>query len=200
MNKIHDYESFSINNQTDKKLKSKEENMLSNQRSQEILIKGIFLAFLSILGNFLDTMLPCQTQYVLRTNPFIRQIVMFIVIYFVIDFSSTKVVNPTTHLLYSSVIYILFFLFTKSVLWFSIISILLLSINYIIGNYIKYYDFHNIPSHNLNAAENYINILIVINIVVGFIYYIIKQLREKKEFKWTTFFAGTIDCDSKNKQ
>jgi hypothetical protein len=171
--------------------------MLLNQRNQDILIKGVFLVFLSIIGNFLDTMLQCQTQYVMITSPLIRQIAIFIIIYFVIDFSSTKVVNPTTHLIYSSLIYILFFLFTKSVLLFSIISIILLSVNYLICNYIKYYEFHDIKTQYLTTIERYINIVIIINLIIGFLFYLYKQIIYKKNFSWSSFFIGTIDCENK---
>lgn len=197
MNNIHDYEAYNINKQGDINLKEKEENMFANQRTQDMVLKGIFLVFLSIVGNFLDTMLPCQTQKIIKQSPLIKQFLTLIVIYFVIDFSSTKMINPTEHLKNSFIIFILFNLFTKSILLFSIVSIALLSLNYIIGNYIDYNKFHNIQNQKLIEVERYVNVLIVLNIVTGFIHYAYKQMREKgKLFNWITFIVGDISCNT----
>lgn len=171
MNRIHDYEAYNINKQTDKNLKEKKEDIIENSRTQEVLIKGVFLVFLSIVGNFLDTMLPIHTQSIIKNNTTIKHILTFITIYFVIDFSSNKVSNPLVHLKNSIFIYILFVLFIKSTYIYSIISLMLLCINYVIGNYIEYYSVNHIDNRNLKHIEKNINFCIFLNLVIGFLHY-----------------------------
>jgi hypothetical protein len=172
MNNIQDYEAYTINKQTDKNLKEKEENIFVSQRSQELILKGIFLVFLSLAGNFLDTMLPRHTRDIINRSFIVKQFITIIVIYFVLDFSSTKRINPIFHIKNTIIVYVLFNLFTKSVFFFSAVSVILLCINYIIGNYIEYNKFNNIDDTKLSNIEKYINILILLNIFLGFFHYV----------------------------
>lgn len=172
MNTIQDYEVYNVNNPADKNRKEKDDSILTNQRSQELLLKGVFLVFLSLAGNFLDGMLPRHTRDIINSSVIIKQFITFIVIYFVVDFSSTTVVNPIVHLKHVVIVFVLFNLFTKSVFLFSAISVILLFINYIIGVYIEYYTFNNIDNATLSVIEKYINILIILNIFAGFIHYV----------------------------
>lgn len=193
-----DYESYHYTNSNimhDTDNKPHHKHAILNQRNQDIFIKGIFLMFLSVVGNFLDTMLPCQTQKLIRRNALMRNIIAFITIYFVIDYTSLKVSNPVEHFKSSVFIYGLFVLFTKSILFFSIMSIVLLSINYVIGNFIKYNNFNHKPTQHLESLEKYINVVIVINIIIGFIHYVYKQLKEQKRFNVFKFIIGDVNCN-----
>lgn len=193
-----DYGSYKYTNSEQEKINIDEkhqEHTILNQRTQDLLIKGIFLMFLSVIGNFLDTMLPCQTRKIIKQQSLLRHVLAFITIYFVIDYTSTKIVNPLNHFKNSIFIYILFILFTKSVLFFSIISIVLLSINYVIGNYIEYNNYKHEPVEHLVKTENVINIVIILNIVIGVVHYIYKQLKEQKEFNSYKFIIGNVDCN-----
>ena len=48
------------------------------------IIKGIFLLILAISGNFIGETLGCKTQKMLRENMFAKQMVVYLIIYFVL--------------------------------------------------------------------------------------------------------------------
>ena len=82
--------------------------------------------------------------------------------------------------------------------YFSLITIFLLSIIYLINNFIEYYlyiDNKKDIKKLINVKEKLINIEIII-IIIGFILYITKQKKEKQNWNLIKFIFGTTKCDN----
>ena len=54
------------------------------------LLKGVFLIVLTIIGTTVENTFSCQTLKVLHTNMFAKQIIIFCLIYFTIDFAAEE--------------------------------------------------------------------------------------------------------------
>ena len=51
-------------------------------------MKGIFLLILAVAGNFVAETLGCKTQKLLSENMLAKQVVILLILYFAIDFTS----------------------------------------------------------------------------------------------------------------
>ena len=103
-------------------------------------IKGIMLLLLAVSGNFIAETFSCSTQRVLTTNMYAKQMIVFLLIYFTINFADEEVgMNPTQHLLEAFVLWFLFLLVTKLNVVFTFIILLLVASFYIFQNYIEYH-------------------------------------------------------------
>ena len=166
------------------------------------LVKAIFLLILAVSGNFLAETLGCQTQNLLKNNQLVKQILIFFVIYFTLGLSSEKPVNPMKELKFAFTIWILYIMFTKTNLFFSLIVFTLFTINFIIQNYINYYQSlknnnKKQLAHKLTKIHNIINTIIVILLIIGFIDYFLKQYNDyKKDWSFLKFIFGKTECAS----
>src|SRR5210317_2062217 len=93
----------------------------------DYFFKGIFLIFLTLIGNFLSTSMPCKLQKLLTENIYVKNISLFILIYFTIDvFKDNSIKHHPLEILKSTfLIFISYILFTKQNLFTSVIIIIL---------------------------------------------------------------------------
>ena len=164
------------------------------------LIKGIFLLIMAVSGNFVAETLGCKTQKLLSENMIAKHIVIILIVYFAIDFTSGESKPPSEIIILSGTIYLLFILFTKMDITFTIIVFSLLAITYVITNYINYYkenDETNIDIIRLEKIRNYLYVFIIGLIIIGFSLYFIKQRKDHSK-SWSTlkFVFGTNKCKS----
>ena len=163
------------------------------------MVDGFFLLFLAISGNFVAETLGCKTQYIFSKNMYVKQLIVFSMIYFTINFTSTKSPSPQESLLKSIVLWIFFLLFAKMNPLFTILAIILLLCIYSVDNYEKYLHSKKNKSKD-KELKKYKKILagaIVICILLGsFIYYKEKRLEYRSQFDLKKFFLGTINCKS----
>jgi len=167
--------------------------------------KGIFLLILAVAGNFVAETLGCKTQKLLSENMYSKHLIILLILYFSIGFvNSEKPLDPKETFQLALSIYVLFILFTKMSLTFTIIVFCLLAYIYINSTYIDYYKKSN-PKKNKNEIEKLQNInklgyiWISILIIIGFGLYFKKQYTEHYE-DWNTmkFIFGVNKCDSMN--
>ena len=104
-------------------------------------VQGVFLLILAVAGNFVAETLGCKTQKLLSENMFAKHFIIISILYFAIDFSSgsNNPRPPWDTLKLTLVIYILFILFTKMSLTFSVIVFGMFITGYFINTYIEYY-------------------------------------------------------------
>lgn len=164
------------------------------------LSKGIFLLVLAVSGNFVAETLGCKTQKLLSQNMFAKHIVIILITYFAIDFTSGESNKPSDTIILSFLIYALFILFTKMSIEFTIIVFTLLTITYVITNYINYYkenDKDNSIIETLEQVIKYLYIAIISLVFIGFGLYLVKQ-RSAHYKSWSTikFLFGTAKCNS----
>ena len=164
---------------------------------------GFFLLILAIMGNFTAETLGCQTQKILK-NMIVKNIVIFFILFFVVDFSSKSQNNPYLTFKISLIIYILFILFSRNISICTLIVFMLLSLSYVLVTYRKYYQNKNMNEEKKNIYIKNINkfidigeLLIIIILFIGFALYFKKQYKDHKN-NWSTitFIFGKNNCNS----
>lgn len=165
-------------------------------------IKGIFLLILAVSGNFVAETLGCKTQKLLSEDMFAKHIIIYLIIYFALGFTSNNHVHPGELAKYSLLIWILFVLFSKMTLPFTIVTFILLAFMYIIHSFIDYYKHQGEEKHkndieNFQMIEKYTKSTVILMVIIGFILYFMKQYKEYYK-TWSTFkfIFGVNKCKS----
>ena len=162
------------------------------------IIKGTFLLLLAVCGNYIAETLSCKTQKYLKENMFLKHFIILIMVYFVINLMDDKIKHPSENLKITIAIYIIFLLFTKTNIYFTIFSFLILLIILIIENYKKYYKKNKNNKYKImEKIQNYLIYLLITIITIGFFLYFIKQRNDHKK-NWNTlkFIFGVVKCNS----
>ena len=162
-------------------------------------LKGVFLILLVIFANFLAQLFPCSLQKLFNDNIFAKHILILLLIFYTIHINDDINHHPAEILFYSVLIYFIFLLFSKQNLVFAIIALILLVAKYINYSFIQYYDNLTKPKkHNLNNINEYINILLLLVLLLGFFKYFIKQRKDhKKNWSFLKFLFGNVRCINK---
>lgn len=172
--------------------------------ASQSMLKGIFLIVLGVCGNFVAETLGCKTQKLLSENMFAKQFIILLIVYFAIDFTtSDKPIHPLENMKLSLFIWIIYLIFTKMSIGFTILLFLLLTGLYVLSTFVTYYDsIENNEQYKpfISAFNNNItNILYIFCaiVVIGFGLYFNKQYKEhQKNWSTITFFFGKPSCDS----
>lgn len=163
-------------------------------------LASLFLLLLTISGNFMAETFSCQVRKLLTNNMFAKHILLIFLIYFTTNLQS-DVGNPYIKLKRSIMIWILFVLFSKMNIYFTIIVFLLFASIFIMNNFIYFYDKRNNQDDikKRKLLTKYViktEIAMIIILITGFITYLIKQINEKKQFSYLTFIFGQKTCDN----
>ena len=171
-----------------------------------MIIKALFLLILSISGNFLAKMFSCQTQKLL-SNMYTKHLLLYFLIYFTLDFSSKdKQAAPGRLAGKALFIWVLFHIFSRTDIEYTIISFAILSIIYVLGNYKDYFNDHMEDEKEKQRLEKILStsqmILFAIVLMLQFKglieYYFEKKKEYGKKFKLLEFFVGHSKCRGKN--
>lgn len=160
-------------------------------------VKGLLLLFLVIIANFLGTTMSCNIQNLLETNPIIRNISIYLLIYFTINLYSTPEIHPITIFKNSIVIFILYIILMKQSFRFFLINVVLIIIIYI-NSQIKDYHVVKNDKKQIIASKKRNNILIfllLISLSIGFIEYMIVELKLHKKFNLERVLFETNKCN-----
>jgi len=169
----------------------------------DTIITGLFLFTLVVVGNYIGELLGCSTQHLLNTNIYVKHFFGILTLYFPVGFISSYEDNehPINTLMITILIYILFLLFTKMNIVFTVIVFFIFMIIYILGDYIKYYNYTNnkIIVKKLKLIQQILFYAMIVLILIGFTTYFIKQYKEHHK-NWSTlkFIFGTQKCKSVN--
>lgn len=167
--------------------------LLVNEKN---LVKSLFLLLLAVFGNFVGGTLSCKTQYYANNYMIVKHLLLFMMIYFSNNLFLDENVNPIYGLKISVIIWVIYLIFTKQDIIFTIISLFLLMSIYIIDNFQNYYEKNNKEiSDKLLYYRSIVKNLFVINLVIGFLIYLIKQSNEYiADFDITKFIFGIVNC------
>ena len=170
-------------------------------------VKGLFLLVLAISGNFIAETLNCRTQKVLSENMYAKHLVSLFILFFSITLFNGE--EPLKIFIKTISIYILFLLFTRMNLMFTIIVFILLTIYYISGLYLEYYikesekesekesDKYLEKIKKLHKTKELITKMILVFILTGFTLYFQKQYNDHhKNWSTTKFIFGVRNCNS----
>jgi len=180
-----------------------EKDTFSVQGQNLNTIVGIFLLILAVCGNFVAETLSCQFQKLLSTNMMAKNLVIIMIIYFAIGFtSSSSNLNPIEVMGRSLMIWVFFVIFNKMTLGFTLFAFSGLFAILICKNFADYY--HKLDKEkNKDLVELLINIsdklfaAVCLIILTGFMFYFSKQYHDySKNFSYTTFLFGKNVCAS----
>ena len=158
------------------------------------LLNAVFLVLLGLTSNYLGEIFGCKTQQLLQ-NDYIKHICILAIIYFTVSFSDSENVNPITKFKDSVLIWAALIMTLKMSPDYNKVIFILLSIIYVLYDYIKYYKKNNIEhdrTKKLTVLINYLQIVVVCIILYGFRkYYNLQKLQHGTNFTNAEFFLRT---------
>ena len=175
------------------------------------LLKSILLLLLAVSGNFVGNTLSCKTQYHMTNNMYIKHLLLILIVFFTLNFTTAENENPIHQIKRAFVIWICFLLFTKQNKTFTLLSVVLLILSYIIDTFSVYYQKNSEDikldekfrkknkdtSELLNKYKNYSLTIGILTIIIGFCIYIQAKYKEYGiNFNFLTFILGKTKCDS----
>lgn len=167
----------------------------------DIIIKGVFLIVLAVCGNFIAETLSCQTRKLLYNTMAAKHVITFMIIYVALGFTSdVNSTNPGYIIGYATIVYVLFLMFNRMDIYFTIMVFSLLCIAYVCNQFKQYYsnlDKQKYKStiERLDKAIKSLLIISVVVIVVGFTTYFSKQQTDYSgNFSIFTFIFGRVKC------
>lgn len=174
--------------------------------------KHLFILYLVISGNFIGNTFSCKLQKLLQNNMIFKHLIGFMLLFFFNVFiGESRDISPLNQLLYTLVVYIIFIITTKTNIYFLLIVIFIMFINYLLNETIYFYKNKydkNDKNDKNDKKEDYlykinlikkiqfiICIIMVSLILIGFVIYIIQKYNEyNKEFKISKFLFGIPNC------
>ena len=163
--------------------------------------KGLLLIFVAIICNFLASTMNCSVQHLIQTKPVVKCIIVFGVIYFTINFTSTS--DPSWLFLQSFLLLIVFILLMKQTWYTFFASLFILMIIFVLQQYVTYFQSIN-PIKYEKSIKRLRTTMLVFNILLGFVlvagnlFYLYKQYSERgsDNFSLVEFYLGTNECES----
>ena len=175
---------------------------VDKQINSEMAINGVFLLILAVAGNFIAETLGCKTQKLLTENMMAKHFITFMILYFAIGFTNSENdIHPFSILALSTSIYVLFILFTKMDMNFTIVVFGLLFVLYLLSSFLSYYK--NITPDNvvlistIESSQTILFYVVPLIIILGSSLYFMKQYKDHRNY-WSTikFFFGVNKCSS----
>ena len=165
-------------------------------------LNGVFLILLVVFGNYIGQLLPCNLQTLLTRHMYAKHILIIFLIYYTVHMNDKSYTSPLELLKYTLMIYALFLLFSKQNIYIALIVLILLGLEYINYSIITYNinssDPTSISIDILDKINRIFNYLIFILLILGFIFYFIKQRKDhKKDWSIIKFLFGSIKCTNK---
>jgi len=166
------------------------------------LTKGVFLLLLAVSGNFVAETLGCNTHELLKSNMFAKHILVFMILYFTISFTShNDAPDPKKNLIGAALVYGFFIMFTRMRLNITICAFFVLMILYLLSEFITYYTGHpgKVPPNRmeiLTDIQKTLYFLLPMIVLYGFIVYMYDQYRVngKNKSKLLKIIFGVPRC------
>ena len=172
---------------------------LINFKNLNEITKSIFLMILAVSGGFVAQTLGCKTQKLLIENMYVKHILIVMLVYFTSRvFSGDK--NPNENIKTTLLIYVIYLLFTKMNIYFTLLVFTMLCVNYILSTYVEYYEKMELKKsvyHNLKIFKKKLQLLHLSSYHwVLSLYFNEKYNDFGKDFSLTKFIFGIVKCDS----
>ena len=164
-----------------------------------MLMTAFFLLSIGTLGGLVGGgIISCRLQRFIRNNPWVKNLILFLIIFFTLSVTSKRMAPITSSLLNSLILYGGFVLLHKSELPELLIAIICFMIGYILH---KNYDYNlKVMEKDIIKLKRSSNIFFSIGcvvILIGFTRYLIRQRNDHKEnFNFFTFLLGNLKCSS----
>ena len=162
----------------------------------------VFLMFVGTFGGAIrGNIQSCGIQKIIKNNPIVNQLMMLMLIY---TFITKKDYAPKKQVTSLFGIYLLFTILNKNHIIGVFACTFLLLISFICKNMINYYNKQVITDKDnakciqrLKDIKKYCEILSLVCMLVGFLMYLQKQMREKgSNFNFIKFMFGSKKCSN----
>jgi len=143
------------------------------------IISGIYLLLSLVLANYTEPTLGKRINNLIHKNYYIKLIIVYILIYFTINFTSDDNIHTKEHIKNTSILFILYLMFSKIDIYLALLVFLLILINYTIYSHIIYLEIND-KKHKIKEYEkysDYLTFIIIIIVIIGFLY----QVYNKKQ-------------------
>jgi hypothetical protein len=167
------------------------------------VVTGIFLLVLAVSGNFIAETLGCKSQKLLSENMYAKNIIIILIVYFALGVTDEENTRPEENMIMALQIWMFFLIFNKMNLYFTGLSLLLITTVLIGKNYIDYYKKNNKNNEHDEKIEfigkvsrNIFTVNIGV-IIIGFLMYFRKQFNDHSaDFSFISFIFGKTQCNS----
>lgn len=160
--------------------------------------KGLLLLFLAILANFLGNTMNCGTQKLLTESPLFRNIAVYFLIYFTINFTSSNI-SPSKLFMNSGFVFVLFILLMKQNKILFVINLFIIFMIFVSNQSKMYYENKKSKKDvdHYHLRTKFFAETIPFTLILGFILYFVKQYSDYgTDFNILKFLFGTNVCDS----
>lgn len=163
--------------------------------NMDIMIRGLMLLFLSVSANFVGELLPCNLQKLLTNSMFAKHYVLILLIYFTITYPDSIDYPPLVYLAKTIFIWILFLVFSKMSLRFSMVSLFLLGVVYFLHTLSTNHTLERYKKDICHKMKKFVVVILIILIIIGHSKYFMKQWKDhRKDWSYTKFIFGTTKC------
>lgn len=160
--------------------------------TQTVPLYMVFVLYLVISSNFLAQLFSCRLRYMLDQSMAAKHVVGYMTLLFFVVLSSGMA--ATDAILNSLVIYAAFWVSTRMSVGYFVVFIVLAFVLYVLELYQRDHD-----NQRLNDAQNIIQAIMVIVLVLGFVFYMVEKMIEyKRQFSFKTFLLGKPECRGKS--
>jgi hypothetical protein len=153
---------------------------------------------MAIMANFLATTMNCSIQKLLIHSPLLRNVAVFFLIYFTINFTSSNNIYPPKLWINVLMVYGLFILLMKQNIYFLVANLTILVLIYTSIQLRDYYLTQNDIESGEIAKQRIVilDTLFFITLLVGFVSYASQQYQTNHaDFSWVKFLFGANVCD-----
>ena len=176
---------------------------------------GIFLLVIAICGNFTGETLGCKLQKVATESVYVKQLIILLMVYFTINFTSSTPAHPWEAIKKTIIIWLGFIMFAKQSLPTTALISALLVAAYFLDNNIKYYrtetvkekakggdinagilDTFKMTEERLVNAQKFVFMGASASLVIGFLMYLKNKHDEYGDnFDYMKFIFGVPTCN-----
>ncbi len=159
-------------------------------------IRAVLLLIIAVSSNFLGNTLNCGLQESLTNSPILRNLFLFLIVCFTIDFTSKSDSDPVDVVKRSFIIYIFYILLSKQNYSTLIVIFLLLVTVYFLYIKVNYETKQGNDPSKYQKSMDMLSLAIGGIAVIGFGFYLNRQYNEHQEdFDLLQFIFGKNKCD-----
>lgn len=160
---------------------------------KEVPLYMVFVLYLIISSNFLAQLFSCKLQYMLNNSMIAKHFLGYMTLLFFVVLSSGDTHSTSMALLYSLLVYVIFWFSTRIAFEYFVVFLFLSASLYIIHLYQK--ESGEQTNRRLEITREVIQWFMIVVLVVGFVFYWMeKKIEYKNKFSIATFILGKPVC------
>lgn len=152
------------------------------------IVSNFYLFILIAFSNYINKIFPAQLFKYIQNNVWFQYLIIFFIIFFSLELINDIKKSPLENFINSIFISFFYFLFVKSILYFSLIIITLFSIIYILEKQKDYLQSNNMYNGYLDQPITVLfYIAVTITFISSFLYLHKQKIDHSKDFSFYKF-------------